>query len=136
MTARVLVRLCAAALVLAALAGCAGSSPDVPLGPDGEPDPQLLLGRDVFSSKCATCHGSLAIGIGGVPDLRRSPMPVARGIFDDVVRGGALVSRGMPAFEEFSEAKLENIRHYILSQAEELRTRESRASAGDGKPAE
>ena len=44
--------------LLVVLAGCAGSSPEVPLGPDGEPDQVLLLGRDVFGSRCSSCHGS------------------------------------------------------------------------------
>ncbi|MCB0994790.1 MAG: c-type cytochrome [Acidimicrobiales bacterium] len=99
MTARVLVRLCAAALVLAALAGCAGSSPDVPLGPDGEPDPQLLLGRDVFSSKCATCHGSSGGG-GRGPKLAEGEVVRAYPDIADqvaVVRAGK--GNGMPAFE-------------------------------------
>lgn len=45
-------------LVLVLLAGCAAEVPEVPLGPDGTPDPVLVQGREVFSSRCRTCHGS------------------------------------------------------------------------------
>ena len=38
--------------------GCAGESPEVPAGPDGSADPVLLTGRDIFSTRCATCHGA------------------------------------------------------------------------------
>lgn len=48
-----------AVMVLAlGLAGCATDAPAVPLGPDGEPDPVLALGRDVYASRCSNCHGS------------------------------------------------------------------------------
>jgi len=49
-----------APLLVAALglAGCAADAPEVPLGPDGQPDPVLSLGRDVYASRCSNCHGS------------------------------------------------------------------------------
>ena len=53
-----------AALLL--LGGCAKDAPAVPLGPDGEPDPVLALGRDVFSNRCSSCHGSSGGGGTGV----------------------------------------------------------------------
>lgn len=40
------------------LGACAGPSPEVPLGPDGEPDPVLSVGRDVYGRSCTACHGS------------------------------------------------------------------------------
>jgi len=104
--------------------------------PDFVADPtKELAGAIAFQNHCATCHGSVVVGISQAPDLRRSPIPLSKDTFDEVVRRGSLVSRGMPSFDEFSAAKLENIRHYILSQAEELRIRESRKRAGDEKPA-
>ncbi len=44
------------------LVGC-GQPPSPPLGPDGNPDAVLELGRDTFASRCAVCHG--ADGEGG-----------------------------------------------------------------------
>lgn len=39
------------------LTACAADAPAVPAGPDGEPDPVLVSGRDIYSGRCATCHG-------------------------------------------------------------------------------
>lgn len=46
------------AIAVLTLAGCAEDAPEVPLGADGEPDPVLALGRDVYGSRCSNCHGS------------------------------------------------------------------------------
>lgn len=44
---------------LALLVGaCAGETPTVPLGADGEPDAVLDLGRTVYGANCSTCHGN------------------------------------------------------------------------------
>jgi len=40
------------------ISGCATDTPEVPLGPDGEPDPVLVVGRSVYQNQCANCHGS------------------------------------------------------------------------------
>ena len=57
-------RLLAVLLVLVGLAAaCAGDAPEVPVGPDGEADPALVAGRDIYSGRCANCHG--ASGGGG-----------------------------------------------------------------------
>lgn len=48
--------------VLVIASGCASEPPGVPLGPDGEPDPTLALGRDVFGARCSNCHGSAGGG--------------------------------------------------------------------------
>lgn len=45
-------------LVVWTAGGCAGSAPEVPVGADGVADPELVLGREVFSSRCSSCHGS------------------------------------------------------------------------------
>lgn len=57
--------LLAAALAVALVLGACSDPepPQVPAGPDGQPDPQLVLGRDVYGSNCANCHG--AEGEGG-----------------------------------------------------------------------
>ena len=52
---------------MAVVAGCAGPAPDVPAGPDGEPDPVLVLGRDIYGSQCTNCHGNEGQGGRGKP---------------------------------------------------------------------
>jgi quinohemoprotein ethanol dehydrogenase len=44
-------------------------------------------------------------------------VPSAREAFEAVVRRGALVSNGMPRFEDFSDGKLEDLRQFIRTEA-------------------
>ena len=53
-------RLLLAALIVAfaAAGACAADDvPEVPVGPDGFPDPELVAGRQVYIDRCANCHG-------------------------------------------------------------------------------
>ncbi len=54
------VGLLTAALVVAAVLGACSVDdvPDVPVGPDGYPDPQLSAGRRIYIARCANCHGN------------------------------------------------------------------------------
>ena len=54
-------RLLLAALVaaIAAAGACAADDvPEVPVGPDGYPDRELVAGRQVYIDRCANCHGN------------------------------------------------------------------------------
>ena len=73
-----------------------------------------------FYDHCATCHGSLAVGVTQAPDLRRSAVSQSPDVFREIVRDGTLAARGMPGFGEFSADKLEGLRQYILSEAAAL----------------
>ena len=47
------------AIAVTLVAGaCGGSSPEVPLGPDGQPDAVLEAGRLTYGRQCSVCHGS------------------------------------------------------------------------------
>ncbi len=99
-----------------------------PEDPGFKPEPaRFMPGAMAFSTHCLVCHGSMAVGSTQGPDLRRSAYPLDKAAFDSIVRGGALQERGMPRFQEFSDAKLEEIRYYIRARAAELR--------GAGSPA-
>ena len=52
--------LLAALIVAVAAAGaCAADDvPEVPVGPDGFPDRELVAGRQVYIDRCANCHGN------------------------------------------------------------------------------
>ncbi len=44
--------------VVLVVSGCASAGvPEVPAGPGGQPDPVLVQGREVYSKRCANCHG-------------------------------------------------------------------------------
>ncbi len=80
----------------------------------------IEAGMWAYASHCATCHGSLVVGLTQAPDLRRSPLALEPDAFRAVVKDGALAALGMPGFGEFPEDKLENLRQYVLSEAAKL----------------
>jgi mono/diheme cytochrome c family protein len=71
-------------------------------------------GGKLLGEWCLSCH------IGGIftPDLTHSPRLATPELFRDVVRGGALRSRGMANFSEYlSEQDVEDLRAQLLDQA-------------------
>lgn len=93
-------------------------APPVPLDdPALEVDEELVgYGAEVYGN-CSTCHGGGAVSGGGSPDLRASPVVLSEVAFDAVVRGGALMAQGMPAFPALSDQHLKALQHYIRRQA-------------------
>ena len=71
-----------------------------------------------YGQSCNACHGGGAISAGMTPDLRASAVVLSQEAFRQVVREGALQANGMPPFTDFSDEKLEQIRHFIRAQAE------------------
>jgi mono/diheme cytochrome c family protein len=68
-----------------------------------------------------------------VPDLRRSGVVRDGAAFQQVVRGGSLTARGMPAWDDLlTEAEVTQIHAYVVSTAREGYAAEQKASA---KPA-
>ena len=88
-------------------------------------DPSLHLdpvrvqrGAGLYSQMtCIICHGQDVVGSGNGPDLRESPMALDRTAFRSMLRGGALVGRGMPLFDDLSDDEMDDIYQYIRSQA-------------------
>lgn len=98
-------------VIALAVSGCAEEAPAVPLGPDGEPDAALQLGRDVFGSRCSNCHGSSGGG-GTGPRLAGTVTETYPDAADQaaVVRDGR---RSMPSFGgTLSEAEIEAVVRY------------------------
>lgn len=67
--------------------------------------------------KCVICHGVGAVAGGYIPDLRASAVPLSPAAFEHIVRGGALLERGMPAFDELGDDDLEALRHFLRERA-------------------
>lgn len=90
----------AVALLLLMMVGCSGPAPELPLGPDGLPDPELVVGQDVFKGRCSTCHGSSG---GGGTGKKLSEGVVVEKYPDPAVQL-AIITNGlggsMPAFRE------------------------------------
>jgi quinohemoprotein ethanol dehydrogenase len=91
---------------------------------------KFMPGAMAFSAHCLNCHGSLAVGAGHAPDLRRSPIPQDSALFAQIVRGGALEAQGMPKFGELTDSQLDLIRYYIRAQAAQLRGHPAAAPNG------
>ena len=98
--------------VMILVSGCAADTPTLPLGPDGEPDPVLVVGRDVWSQRCASCHGGSGGG-GSGPKLSDGTVLEA---FPDPADEIQLILDGkgsMPGFAgELSEIQLEAVVRY------------------------
>lgn len=74
-------------------------------------------GKPVYLA-CALCHGRDAISAGAPgPDLRESALALDQAAFLQVVKGGALLEKGMPRYDWLSEQQAVDIWHYIRQQA-------------------
>lgn len=77
----------------------------------------ITVGSKLYLQHCRRCHGGSGISGGTVPDLRYSGMLYSAEAFKTIVHG-ALLSRGMPSFQNVLEDEdLLNIRHYLIDQA-------------------
>jgi quinohemoprotein ethanol dehydrogenase len=87
--------------------------------PDFHVDESLAAkGKINYARNCVICHGTAVVAGGAAPDLRASPIPLQADAFNAIVRGGALQARGMPMFDELSDAELDQMRNYIRQQAD------------------
>nr|WP_245196506.1 PQQ-dependent dehydrogenase, methanol/ethanol family [Sphingomonas jejuensis] len=86
-------------------------------------------GEAIFNGRCAVCHGGAAIAGGTAPDLRTSAAVADPDAFWSIVHDGALVSAGMPQFEDHNREQLESVRAYLRERAAALRTSGARQAA-------
>lgn len=86
-------------LLMAVPGACGGSAPEVQASPDGTLDPQLVEGRDLYSSNCASCHGNSGGG-GRGPALDAGRMTEKYPDIADQIDLVANGRNGMPAFGE------------------------------------
>lgn len=113
-SANVVASVAAVAVGVVALASCGGSAPDVPVGPDGDVDAVLGLGREIWGARCAACHGTDGQGGRGKklddgqifelhPEIETMMAVIANG-----------KGRGMPAFGEvLSAEEIEGVSRYV-----------------------
>jgi PQQ-dependent dehydrogenase (methanol/ethanol family) len=93
--------------------------PELP--PLEAPGETVARGLGLYDAHCDSCHGKATVArFGGtVPDLRYASRETHLQ-WNGIVIGGALSSRGMPAYELTTEDS-EAIRTYVLSRAHQLR---------------
>ncbi|MDA0821399.1 MAG: PQQ-dependent dehydrogenase, methanol/ethanol family [Proteobacteria bacterium] len=81
-------------------------------------DPTLAEhGKEVYSQSCFLCHGGGAVSGGLAPDLRASPIGLAREAFADVLIKGAKLANGMPRFPKFTDREVDGLMHYVRTEA-------------------
>ncbi len=101
-----------------------------------DPPPQIgdesgvVAGKAVYHRYCGVCHGDSAVSGGVLPDLRLSPINRDPREWENIVRGGSRVARGMVSFAaEVSTGDSEKVRAYVIHRAHEDR-RLGQAAAG------
>lgn len=88
----------AAVLVAVALpVACASEAPEVPLGPGGTPDAELVTGREIYQGRCANCHG--ADGGGGTGPMLADGAVVEQ--YPDPADQRAIIADGRNAMPSF-----------------------------------
>jgi quinohemoprotein ethanol dehydrogenase len=81
-------------------------------------DPSSVsAGQQLFNSTCHLCHGFMVISGGVAPDLRASTVALDLGAFHRVIKGGLLQSRGMPKFDDLSDADIRALYMYVRARA-------------------
>lgn len=75
-------------------------------------------GRNLYW-QCFGCHGANVIAKGMAPDLRASPIAVNKEAFALIVRDGAKVNMGMPAYKDLTDEELNALMHFISMKANE-----------------
>ncbi len=112
-------------IVTFALDGTGRLAPPEPAKPlSSPPDPAFQANPDLEAKGakefgmdgCLVCHGWNAVGGGAAPDLRTSPFPANKASFHAVLHDGILVSNGMPAFPELTDAQIDAIRQYLRAR--------------------
>jgi quinohemoprotein ethanol dehydrogenase len=102
-------------------------------------DPDLVLNEaDVaagrtLSVQCAACHGvgMHSTGTPG-PDLRESAIALKLDTLSELLKSGALMSTGMPRFENLTDTQIRQLHAYIRARAREALGK--RKDSGDAAP--
>ncbi len=78
----------------------------------------LKIGLKAYANRCSLCHGDQAYSSGLVPNLRYSAITKNAIAWQQIVRGGAFESKGMPKFDKILDEKTaEAIRAYVITEA-------------------
>jgi quinohemoprotein ethanol dehydrogenase len=91
-----------------------------PLAPpaDTATDAIVARGAPLFETYCGSCHGAGVIGVGLLPDLRRTPLLHSAEGWEKVVIGGERQARGMASFANVLNAEdAQAVRAYVIRRA-------------------
>ena len=78
----------------------------------------INAGAPLYETHCGSCHGAGVVGVGLLPDLRRSPYLHDPEAWTQIVVGGALEARGMASFAEVIDQQgAAAVRAYVIARA-------------------
>lgn len=81
-------------------------------------DATIAMGAPLFDTYCSSCHGAGVIGVGLLPDLRRTPYLHDATAWSQVVVGGALEPNGMASFAPvLNQEQAQAIRAFVILRA-------------------
>lgn len=81
---------------------------------------QIGNGWNVWTQYCITCHPALGTGDAANPDIARSSNEIFDN-FDEIVREGIFLARGMPGFKDaMTKEELNDLKDYIFYSAQAL----------------
>ena len=92
----------------------------LPIDPPANEAAGEVIGRGAarYRTFCASCHGAGAVGVGLLPDLRRTPFLRSEQAWENVVLGGAFKAHGMASFEKVIDADdAKAIRQFVILRA-------------------
>ena len=75
----------------------------------------------VYNTRCVVCHGGGVAAAGVAPELRSSGAILSQQALDTILHDGALVSQGMPRFEELTDQERSDVRQFLRAAADRLR---------------
>jgi mono/diheme cytochrome c family protein len=78
----------------------------------------VARGAPIYETFCGSCHGAGVVGVGLLPDLRRTPFLHSPDGWQEVVIGGARKDRGMASFANVMNAEeAQAVRAYVIQRA-------------------
>jgi alcohol dehydrogenase (cytochrome c)/quinohemoprotein ethanol dehydrogenase len=87
----------------------------------------VARGAPIYETYCGSCHGAGVVGVGLLPDLRRTPFLHSPDGWQEVVIGGARKAHGMASFANVMSAEeAQAARAYVI-----LRANQDKAAGGN-----
>jgi quinohemoprotein ethanol dehydrogenase len=78
----------------------------------------IARGAPLYGTYCGSCHGGGVVGVGLLPDLRRTPLLHSAAGWEQVVIGGELKARGMASFANvMSKEDAQAVRAFVILRA-------------------
>jgi quinohemoprotein ethanol dehydrogenase len=78
---------------------------------------RVTAGGVLYGEACTGCHGEAVVANGNAPDLRASPLAFDQLAFRRVLVEGLLVPKGMPRFDDLSDAEIGSLYEFIRARA-------------------